>query len=102
MKTWLPILRTCESQLALCGDALGVLADAMQFRAREPVLNKIMAELALIVAPFGFEMSTTHVWSKQNDVCDRLSRLERRDVLPDVLKQATRSKDERRSWPFLS
>ena len=77
VKTWLPILRACASQLALCGDALGVLADAMKFRAREPVLNKLMAELALTIAPFGFEMSTIHVWSKQNDVCDSLSRLER-------------------------
>ena len=50
VKTWLPISQVCESQLALCGDALGVLADAMQFRACEPVLIKMMAEWALTIA----------------------------------------------------
>ena len=56
MKAWLPILEVAESQLAICGDALGVLVDALNFRAREPILNRVMAELALIIAPFGIEL----------------------------------------------
>ena len=54
---WRPILQSTESQVAFCGDALGVLIDARKFRACESVLNKMMAELARAVAPFGFELS---------------------------------------------
>ena len=79
--TWLPILEVAESQLAFCGDALGILGDALRFRAREPVLNKIMAELALAIAPYGFETASVHVWSRHNEICDDLSR--------DVLSAST-------------
>ena len=63
---WAPILQAQESQLAFCGDALGVLVDAMRFKAKEPFLNRMMAELARVLAPLGFELSTIHVWSAQN------------------------------------
>ena len=83
--TWLPILSAAESQLAFCGDALGVLADALRFRAKEPVLNKIMAELALFIAPFGYETSTVHIWSALNATCDWLSGAAPEPSSPDVL-----------------
>ena len=102
IKTWMPILSTFESQLALCGDALGVLADAMKFRAKELVLNKLMAELALSIAPYGFEISTAHVWSKQNDMCGKLSRLALDARILDTLSHAVRSNDERPVWAVLS
>ena len=42
---WKPILLVADSQLAFCGDALGVLHDAISFKARDPMWNRIMAEL---------------------------------------------------------
>ena len=74
--TWRPILKATESQLTFCGDALGVLIDAMKFRAREPMLNKLKAELALVVAPFGLELTTMQTWSMHNETCDWLRRAE--------------------------
>ena len=54
---------------------LGVLHDALRFRARESVLNGIMGEIALQVAPFGADIRAAHVWSEKNETCDMLSRL---------------------------
>ena len=99
--TWRPILKATESQLAFCGDALGVLIDAMKFRAREPMLNKLIAELALVVAPFGFELSTIHAWPRHNETCDWLSRAEIDEAVPVQLRAASRSRDKRPSWAVL-
>ena len=98
---WRPILKATESQLAFCGDALGVLIDAMKFRAREPILNKMMAELALVVAPFGFELTTIHTWSMHNETCDWLSRAKADERVPVQLQAAERSRDRRPLWAIL-
>ena len=99
--TWLPILSSAESQLAFCGDALGVLADALRFRAKEPVLNKITAELALCIAPFGFATSTVHIWSAHNATCDGSSRTAHGSSVPSALSSAIRSRDKRPQWSVL-
>ena len=57
----------------MMGDALGVLHDARKMRAHDPVLNEIMAELALVVAPLGQDIRTLHVWTQRNQTCDALS-----------------------------
>ena len=59
VRVWRPILKISDSQLAFCGDALGCLHDAVSFKARDPMLNRIMAELALQVAPMGFIVSVS-------------------------------------------
>ena len=61
-----------KSQLSSCGDALGVLQDAMAFRARDSQLNLIMGELALRLASLGLEIAVIHAWSEYNTVCDAL------------------------------
>ena len=79
--------RSClESQgaLAIMGDALGVLHDARRFRAKDKVLNLIMAELALIIAPMGQELRTAHLWTQRNSTCDLLSRLAEGKGVPVV------------------
>ena len=102
VRVWRPILQVSESQLTICGDALGVLHDARSFRARDPVLNRIMAELALHVAPLGFSIATVHVWSEHNATCDALSREHiSADSLP-CLAQSTRSAEGNRDWRYLS
>ena len=95
------MLKATESHLAFCDDALGVLIDAMKFRAREPMLNKLMAELAPVVAPFGFELSTIHAWSMHNVSCDWLSRAEVDEIVPVQLRAASRSMDKRPRWAVL-
>ena len=102
VRVWKPILQVANSQLAFCGDALGVLHDAISFKARDPMLNKIMAELALQVAPLGFVITAIHTWSKSNATCDALSREHgAADQLP-TLAGSRRSRDVTGSWRYLS
>ena len=54
-QAWLPVRKTCDSRVQLVGVALGVLCDALTFRARDPVLNRMRGELALRVAPSGLD-----------------------------------------------
>ena len=98
---WQPALACTEGQLVFVGDALGVLHDAMKFTAKDPALNRLMAELALRVAPCGFELSAVHIWSSWNDVCDELSRNGRKASQRDELRAATASRDTRPRWLFL-
>ena len=74
----------------MMGDALGVLHDARKMRAHDPVLNEIMAELALVVAPLGQDIRTLHVWTQRNQTCDALSRLASGTAVPTALQQASR------------
>ena len=66
------------------GVALGVLCDALMFRARDPVFNRMMGELALRVAPIGLELGALHCWSEWRQLCDDLSRADR-DFFPATL-----------------
>ena len=49
--------------------------------AKEPVLNAIAAEMALLMAPIGLDIRTAHIWTQRNRVCDELSRLQSGQVL---------------------
>ena len=62
----------------------------------------MMAELSLAIAPFGFEMSAVHVWSRHNATCDWLSRAALEETVLDVLRQAVRAKDKRPEWAALA
>ena len=73
--TWRPLLAASQGTLTFVGDALGVLHDALRFKAREPVLNGIISEMALEIAPFRADLRAAHVWSERNSLCDALSRL---------------------------
>ena len=100
VRLWRPILQVSESRLSFCGDALGVLQDARGFRARDPVLNRLMAELALHIAPLGFFLAAIHVWSEQNATCDALSRDHvSADALPRLL-HSTRSTERGCEWRY--
>ena len=80
------------------GDALGVLHDARRFRAHDPVLNEIMAELALTFAPPGQDIRTLHLWTQRNQTCDALSSLAKGADVPAALQEATRCRKP--SLPF--
>ena len=49
---------------------MGVLQDAVAFRAHDPVINAIFMELAFLFAPKGAELSAMHVWSENNTLAD--------------------------------
>ena len=70
------------------GDALGILHDAQEFRAQDAVLNSIMAELALIIAPMGNDLRAIHLWTQRNGTCDALSRLTDGAAIPEILSTA--------------
>ena len=74
--TWRPLLATMQGSLTFVGDALGILQDALKLRAKEPLLNGIMGELALQLAPLGSDTRAAHIWSERNSTCDALSRLQ--------------------------
>ena len=74
--TWRPLLETTQGSLTFVGDALGILQDALELRAREPILNGIMGELALQLAPLGSDTRAAHIWSGRNSTGDALSRLQ--------------------------
>ena len=48
----------------LSWEALGILHDARNFRAKDKILNEVMAELALFRAPMGQELRTVHCGPK--------------------------------------
>ena len=89
------MLKTCDSKVHLVGDALGVLCDALMFRARDPALNRMIGELALRVAPIGLESGALQCWFEWNQLCDYLS-LADRDLSSDPrLGRAQKSKGHR-------
>ena len=73
---WEPVLRQAQGKLLIIGDALGVLHDAVRHRTRDPILNSIMSEIALVIAPSGGDIRAAHLWTERNSVCDELSRLQ--------------------------
>ena len=91
--TWRSLLAKTQGSITFVGDAMGVLLDALRMRAREPVLNAIIGELALQLAPLGADVRAAHVWSERNKTCDALSRLRQGDQpeLP-LLREAVRVK----------
>ena len=95
LATWKSTLADSQGTLSVLGDALGVLYDVTKLRAKEPVLNAIAAEMALVLAPIGMDVRAAHVWTQRNRICDALSRLREgtgpshltsgpRDSLPEI------------------
>ena len=72
---WRQIFSEAQGRLAIVGDALGMLHDALKLRAKDPVLNSIMCELALVLAPAGQCIQGAHIWSERNSTCDEPSRM---------------------------
>ena len=92
IQVWKEALRSSNGTLAVMGDALGVLHDAQKFRAADPALNNIMAEIPLLLAPMGKDVQAIHLWTQRNTTCDMLSRLAERTVIPECLARVQRVK----------
>ena len=88
----------------MVGDALGVLHDALKFRAKDGFLNELMGDLSLVSAPTGQSLQGAPVWSERGlqGACKELNvrRAQQkgaRQRLPDSEKgvpQTTRTKTE--------
>ena len=89
---WRRLLAETNGGFAIIGDALGVVYDALKLRASDRVLNSVMGELALVLAPMGKHLSGAHVWSERNTTCDKLSRMTEADEVPAELRSVTRTK----------
>ena len=83
------------------GDALGVLHDARKFRPKDPILNKVMAEMAVLIAPLGLELRAIHLWTQRNKTCDALSRLKQNGELPGCLRGVHRCSRSDREFSLL-
>ena len=68
LDTWARLIAEAEGMLVVRGDALGNLFGVLRFRARDPVLNDLASEMALIAAPWGVDLRAVHVWSEKNEV----------------------------------
>ena len=88
---WRKIIAEAHGRLAVVGDALGVLHDALEFRAKDAVLNELMGDVALAIAPTGQSLQGAHVWSERNATCDALSRLAAGESPPSCLKGLPRT-----------
>ena len=63
------------------------------------ILNEIMAELALVVAPLGMELQAMHLWTQRNRTCDALSRLTKQQTIPNEFAEVQPCK--RKPFAFL-
>ena len=95
------IIAEAQGRLAIIGDALGVLHDALKLKARMSVLNAIMCELALLLAPTGQSVQGAHVWSERNSVCDDLSRTTDSAAPPTSLTAVPRTNRREGQYMFL-
>ena len=90
LTVWRKTLGSTQGKLAVLGDALGVLYDVLRLKARDPVLNAMAADMALILAPMSLDVRVAHVWTQRNSICDALSRLDCDDQnMPAILSDAT-------------
>ena len=87
------MISTSTGRPVAVGDALGMLHGAVKFRFKDPIINKIFMEMALLVAPRGATLEAIHVWSEENEITDTLSRMGTDDklVLPILLTKVART-----------
>ena len=83
--TWQKVIFTCTGNLHVVGDALGMLQGAAKFKAKDPVINLMMMEAALVFAPYGRTLEAMHVWSEENTWADELSRYDEVQRIPEQL-----------------
>ena len=69
-----------------------MLSGAAKFRSKDPLINKVFMELALLVAPRGATLEAMHVWSEENRLADFLSRIaDDSATLPEILAKVPRN-----------
>ena len=87
IRTW--VSEATSGKVALVSDASGVLQDIVSWRARGKVVNNIVKQIALHLAPIGLELCGLHVWSERNKLTDALSRSAQEDSVPESFRAST-------------
>jgi len=91
-RTWDKVIATSFGQPVAMGDALGMLFGAARFRSKDPTINRVFMEMALLMAPRGSTLDAIHIWSEENYLADLLSRRSSNDeALPLLLAKVPRS-----------
>ena len=98
---WGHIIATVRGNIAVVGDAQGVLHAYVKFKANDAKINEIMMELAVRIAPLGRDLGTFHLYSEMNAEADQLSRLSEGAQLPPRLTKVRRSQVSLGQWLFL-
>ena len=89
---WKKIALETRGGIALVGDALGVLFGTAVLRSKDKQINKLMQELALVLAPSGNSIEALHVWSEDNKLADDLSRLDDNESnIPEIVASVSRT-----------
>ena len=82
--TWQRVVFKSRGVLRIMGDALGIMHNAIKFNSKDPVINLMCMEVALLFAPVGAELEAVHLWSEHNDLADALSRLQEGALFPEL------------------
>ena len=91
VRAWQQVVFASSGQRIAMGDALGMLYGAVRFKSKDPGINLIFMELALVFAPRGATIEAMHLWSEENTTADARSRLDDDAVLPTMLTTTTRT-----------
>ena len=101
MTTWQEILMASGGNWHMLGDALGMLEGATKFRSKDPEINFIFMEMALLIVEGGRELHAEHIWSERNALANAVSRLEEGASLPRELQGVPRAKTIQPRWKIL-
>ena len=91
VRAWQQVIFASTGALVAMGDALGMLFGAVRFKSKDPGINLIFMEVALVFAPRGATIEAMHWWSEENEVADALSRLDDGAELPASLVTTPRT-----------
>ena len=91
-RTWDKVIAVSTNSPFAIGDALGMLCGAARFRSKDPLINRVFMEMALLMAPRGSTLEAIHIWSEENQLADSLSRIVADSLtLPAILTKVPRT-----------
>ena len=96
LRTWVSM--HTKGQVTIIGDASGVIFDLVAMRAKSVVVNNLLKEAAMHLAPLGLDLFGVHIWSERNTAADELSRASRERRLPAWLARSS----AQRTTPYVS
>ena len=85
--TWHHLLGERCGRLRLRGDAKGVLQAVVRKRAHHAGLNRVVAEILLVLGRTMHDIEAAHFWSELNAEADALSRVQEGAEVPPRLAQ---------------
>ena len=90
-RRWKGPLLQARGGASVMGDALGVLLGMGALRSKDPHINKLFGELALVLAPVGSAIECLHVCAEDNALADELSRMTAGSHAPACLNRVPRT-----------